>query len=85
MYTTSIKHIQYALKQLVSGYEYVEAYKVEISMWDHVSEPALQLYVLCSINDRQMSIHTRSQSLEGALQEIEDWYRAVIPALAMAS
>lgn len=86
MYTTSIKHIQYALKQLVSGFEHVEAYKVELSLWDHVQEPVMQLYVLCKVNGQQISIHTRSQSLEGALSEINDWYRhASTSRLAIAS
>ena len=86
MYTTSIKHIQQALRQLVSGFEGVEAFKVEFSLWDHASEPVMQLYVLCTIDNRQVSIHTRSQSLAGALQEIEEWYQNLSGSrLAMAS
>lgn len=86
MYTTSIKHIQQALKQLVASFEGVEAFKVEFSLWDHASEPVMQLYVLCTIHNRQVSIHTRSQSLAGALQEIEEWYGNLSGSrLAMAS
>jgi len=86
MYTTSIKHIQQALRQLVSSFEQVEAYKVEFSLWDHASEPVMQLYVLCRINNQQLSIHTHSQSVSGALQEIEEWYRNLSAhQLAMAS
>ena len=74
MYTTSIIHIQQLLKQAVSTFEQVEAYKVEFSMWDHACEPTMQLYVACRINDEHVSIHTQSQSVTGALKEIEDWY-----------
>jgi hypothetical protein len=86
MYTTSIKHIQQALRQLVESFEGVEAFKVEFSLWDHTTEPIMQLYVLCTVHNRQVSIHTRSQTLTGALQEIEDWYQNLSGSrLAMAS
>ncbi len=86
MYTTSIKHIQQVLGQLVSSFENVEAYKVEVSMWDFADHPTMQLYVACLINNEHVSIHTRSQSVADALKEIEEWYASVSsPRLAMVS
>ncbi len=77
MKSLSIFQIHQALQQLVKGFTYVEAYKVEVSMWDHSQTPMLQLYVACSINNEHTSIHTRSQSLPDALNEIKQWYTTV--------
>jgi hypothetical protein len=86
MYTTSIIHIQQLLSQMVSTFEHVEAYKVEFSMWDHACEPTMQLYVACRFNNEHLSIHTQSQSVAGALQEVEAWYLGISGhRLAMAS
>ncbi len=86
MYTTSIMHVQQVLGQLVSSFENVEAYKVEVSMWDFASQPTMQLYVACFINNEHISIHTQSQSVPGALREIEEWYANVSNTqLAMVS
>ncbi len=86
MYTTSIIYTQQALRQLVSSFENVEGFKVEFAIWDYAKEPTLQLYVACLINGEHLSIHTQSQTVEGALQEIEQWYNRVSNTrLAMAS
>lgn len=86
MYTTSIIYIQQLLRQLVSTFENVEGYKVEVSMWDHADNPTIQLYVACLINNEHTSIHTQSQSIAGALEEVEAWYRSVSSSqIAMAS
>jgi hypothetical protein len=75
MKTLSIIQIQQALTQVVKSFQHVEAYKVEISMWDHTRQPILQLYVACNINNEHASIHTRSQSLPDALEEVRQWYK----------
>ncbi len=77
MRTLSIFQIQQALTQVVKGFQHVEAYKVEVSMWDHTQQPILQLYVACMVNNEHASIHTRSQSLPDALEEVKQWYNRV--------
>lgn len=77
MKTLSIIKIQQALTQVVQSFQHVEAYKVEVSMWDHTQQPILQLYVACRVNDEHASIHTRSQSLPDALEEVKQWYKKV--------
>jgi hypothetical protein len=77
MKTLSITYIHQALKQVVTGFQYVNAYKVEVSMWDHTQQPILQLYVACTVNNEHTSIHTRSQSLPDALDEVRQWYEEV--------
>jgi hypothetical protein len=84
MKTLSINQIQQALGQVVKSFQYVEGYKVEVSMWDHTQQPILQLYVACTVNNKHTSIHTRSQSLPEALEEVKQWYRKVTaPQFAM--
>ena len=78
MKTLSINQIQQALGQVVKSFQYVEGYKVEVSMWDHTQQPILQLYVACTVNNEHTSIHTRSQSLPDALDEVRQWYEEVI-------
>lgn len=86
MYTTSIIQIQQELREVISAFEQVEAYKVEFSIWDHASQPTMQLYVACRVNNNRVSIHTKAQSIEDALQEIIEWYQHIgAPRLAMAS
>jgi hypothetical protein len=77
MKTFSIIQIQQALTQVVKSFQYVEAYKVEVSIWDHTQQPILQLYVACTVNNEHTSIHTRSQSLPDALEEVKQWYKRV--------
>jgi hypothetical protein len=33
--------------------------------------------VACTVNDQHTSIHTRSQSLPEALEEVKQWYKEV--------
>jgi hypothetical protein len=77
MKTFSITHVHQALQQVVASFQYVKAYKVEVSMWDHTQQPILQLYVACTVNNEHTSIHTRSQSLPDALEEVKQWYKEV--------
>lgn len=77
MKTLTIYQIQQALTQVVKSFQHVDAYKVEVSMWDHTQQPILQLYVACTINNEHTSIHTRAQSLPDALDEINQWYKRV--------
>jgi hypothetical protein len=84
MKTLSITQIQQALGQVVRSFQHVEGYKVEVSMWDHTQQPILQLYVACTVNNEHTSIHTQSQSLPEALEEVKQWYKAVTaPKYAM--
>ena len=84
MKTLSINQIQQSLGHVVKSFQYVEGYKVEVSMWDHTQQPILQLYVACTINNEHTSIHTRSQSLPEALEEVKQWYKNVTaPQFAM--
>lgn len=77
MQTLSITQVKQALQIVVATFRNVEAYKVEVSLWDHQAAPIMQLYVACTVNGKHKSIHTKSQTLNGALEEIRQWYKNV--------
>ncbi len=84
MKTLSIIQIKEELRQTVTHFSGIECYKVEVSLWDFDSLPKLKLYVCCQFHGERYSVHTRSQSLPKALQEIKDWYAATAPPVLVA-